>query len=624
MSIYLSRPTGVCLLLASAWGVSAHAQSQAPSMGDVFVTGNRWGQRIEHVTADTEVILRADIEKSGAASLTELLGRVAGIQATSYGQSGVYVRGAEARMTALYIDGVRVESHDGMRLGGGAPWEVVPLGAIEKIEVIKGARSSVYGSDAMGGVVQIFTRPLDKDQTKVSVSAGQFDTQQTALSLSRKINDAAELSIQAGQRRTGGFDTRPDLVHTPARESQQQQYANATLGLRVSDRQRVDAQLISSDRRERMVPYSGGIDISQQSELASGSIKWRMVWDEQNTTSVHWGQSQQRTTSDAPNLYDLANDYRTTVSSLGAQHRIQMGSAALLVHAELKEDRFTAAPNAYNAPIAAKREQQALGAGYELQMGQNRIELSGRYDDYSQFGGKFNYSVAYLHQLDKGLNLVVSQTTGFRAPTLEQTFGQYGNASLKPEESLGREIALDYRQAQQTWRASLYETHYENLISSAMSSTNCALGMFCYYNVDVARVTGASFKWSRSLGTVRVAAAYDYLQPKNQVTGKQLSLRAKDQAQISLSTLLWGVDSRIEWQGVGKKYDNAANTVELPAYSVMNLMLQKSLTSQWSTWLRLNNLTDRRYVQVGCTPGVCTYAAPGRAIYVGVEWRSKN
>ena len=113
----------------------------------------------QDVVADVSIVDREQIERSGANTTAELLARLPGLQAITHGDSSrIYIRGADARMTALYIDGVRVDSQDGLMLGGGVPWELVPLAQVDRIEVLRGAASAVYGSDAMGGVIQIFTK----------------------------------------------------------------------------------------------------------------------------------------------------------------------------------------------------------------------------------------------------------------------------------------------------------------------------------------------------------------------------------------------------------------------------------------------------------------------------------
>jgi len=134
---------------------------------EVVVTATRSPQKLSDTIADITVISREAIEASSYTSVTELLATQPGIQTVTFGANSVFIRGAEARMTSVYVDGVRVDSQDGiLRLGGGMPWELMPLDAVERIEILKGPASAVYGSDPMGGVIQIFTR-----QSKMSERA---------------------------------------------------------------------------------------------------------------------------------------------------------------------------------------------------------------------------------------------------------------------------------------------------------------------------------------------------------------------------------------------------------------------------------------------------------------------
>src|SRR5450830_1805753 len=159
MKLFLSKTQMAVLSLAAVLALPSHAQSLL-NLNEVVVTANRVEQPITEVVADVSIIERAQIERLGATSVPQLLARLPGLQAISFGDtSRIYIRGADSRMTALYLDGVRVDSQDGVNaIGGGVPWELVPVSQIERIEILLGPASAVYGSDAMGGVIQIFTR----------------------------------------------------------------------------------------------------------------------------------------------------------------------------------------------------------------------------------------------------------------------------------------------------------------------------------------------------------------------------------------------------------------------------------------------------------------------------------
>ncbi|MDP3616725.1 MAG: TonB-dependent receptor plug domain-containing protein, partial [Rhodoferax sp.] len=192
----------------------------SPTLKDVVITASRVEQASADVVADISVIDRSQIEALGASTVAQLLARLPGLQTVNFGDAGrVYIRGADSRMTALYIDGVRVDSQDGLLLGGGAPWELVPLSQIERIEVLRGPASAIYGSDAMGGVVQIFTRRGAAGSAPyVNLAIGSFNTKKISAGLSG-AQGGWDYALGLGLENSDGYNTRPDLSHTPEREA---------------------------------------------------------------------------------------------------------------------------------------------------------------------------------------------------------------------------------------------------------------------------------------------------------------------------------------------------------------------------------------------------------------------
>ena len=133
---------------------------------------------------------------------------------------------------------------------------------------------------------------------------------------------------------------------------------------------------------------------------------------------------------------------------------------------------------------------------------------------------------------------------------------------------------------------------------------------------------------SLSAGTqwfgAQLDASYDYLDARDEIRNKQLSLRAQHQARLSISKMLESMRVGAQLLAVGSRFDDAANTKELPGYAVLNVSLQKQLSSQWSWLMRINNVTDKSYQQMGCTPGQCHFAAPGRSAFTSLTWTNKD
>jgi vitamin B12 transporter len=611
------------IYLIAAFCVSASVQAQVVSSPEIFVTANRWGEVRQAVRADVHVLTREDIHRSGANSLPELLSLLPGIQSTTFGGSNVFVRGAESRMTALYIDGVRIESHDSMSMGG-APWDLLPLDMIERVEVIKGPMSALYGSDAMSGAIQIITKPSSQvDRQHVSVGIGTQGTHQATAGLRGGV-EAFTYALRIGEKHSSGYNTRPDLTHTPNREGWTDRFASASLGWKIMPDHQLELITLGTDRDQRMAPYADGIDNRKQSNLQASSLKWRGQWSDAQSSQIQWTRGRNATKSDAPNPNDSPNDYFTVTETVTAQHQILLPLGQLKGLVERKSDKFDAMPTLYDPKVTGQRSQNALGLGYEFRQGSHNFRLNTRDDKYDAFGSKNTYSAGYAWDFERDWSLIASKSTGFRAPTLEQVFGPYGSSSLKPESATSREVAIERRSATFQWRATAYESQVTNLISSSQTLNICSAGYFCYYNVGQALMQGLSLSASTQLAGAKFDASYDYLDARDEIKHKQLSLRAKNQVRLSVSKMVEGVRLGAQLQAVGRRYDDAANTKELPGYAVVNVSLQKQLTSQWSFLISINNLTDKVYQQMGCTPGQCNFAAPGRSAFTSLTWTTKD
>ncbi|MGA0991486.1 MAG: TonB-dependent receptor, partial [Burkholderiaceae bacterium] len=210
--------------LCWAWGVQAQP-AQVVQLPEVVVTATRVNTPLEDVVRDVTVLGREEIEASGASTLVELLGRLPGV--VGVGDARLYIRGAEARMTAVYVDGVRVDRQDALTPGGGAPWDVLPLDDVERIEVLRGTASSLYGSDGMGGVVLISTASEDQS-TRATLGLGSSQGRLVGLKLKRASGEI-RASLALASEQNDGYDERPDLVHSPANLPQQSSQASGAI-----------------------------------------------------------------------------------------------------------------------------------------------------------------------------------------------------------------------------------------------------------------------------------------------------------------------------------------------------------------------------------------------------------
>ncbi len=596
--------------LAVAVATPSLAQT-SPTLKEVVVTASRVEQAAADVVADISVIDRSQIEALGVSTVPQLLARLPGLQAISFGDAArIYIRGADSRMTALYVDGVRVDSQDGLMLGGGAPWELLPLSQIERIEVLRGPASAIYGSDAMGGVVQIFTRRGAAGLTPyVDLALGSLNTQKIGAGLSG-AQAGWDYALGLGWENSDGYDTRPDLQHTPQREASASKTASLRLGYRITPAQQVEAVALNSQLDSHYVPWGGGTDFSATAKLNTAALKWNAQWSDAYSTRLTL------TSSHVAKRDDVPYDYQTNLRGILLENNWRTTSGTLSAVLEQKRDEFDSQPSGYFDPaFRGERTQNALALGYGANYGQHAVQVNVRHDEDGLFGSRQTGALAYAYAFAPGWRASVSSGTAFRAPTLEQVFGPYGSAALAAETNRNTELALSYAAAGASFKSMVYRNAISNMISSSAALTSCAAGFFCYYNVGQALLQGVTFSGSRQVGHYDLRASLDLLDPTDQISGRILSLRARRVLNLGLERHLANWQLGAEIQAVGPRFDDAANSTVLPGYALLNLNANTPLSRDWQLVLRVDNAADAQYSQVG------HYATPGRTLYAGLQWR---
>ncbi|MCF8210848.1 MAG: TonB-dependent receptor [Rhodoferax sp.] len=606
--LFSGRQALLTLLVGSAF--SAYAQTQI-QLQNTVVTATRVPQDVNTVVADVSIVDRADLDAWGVSTLTEALAHLPGIQTTGFGDSGrVMVRGADARMTALYVDGVRVDSQDGLTLGGGAPWELVPVSQIERIEVLRGPASAVYGSDAMGGVVHIFTRSAKSSlQPYIHLGVGSLNQQRAVAGLGGS-QDAWSYALGLGYAHSDGYDTRPDLSHSPDREPSLQRSASARLGYQFSGNQQLELSTLANRHDSRYVPWGGGVDYTARASLGTAALKWQSRWNSAYRSAVTWSNARVAKQDDAP------NDYQTTTQGLLWENTLLAAGGTWTAVLDQRRDAFDAQATLWDPRFGGNRSQNALALGYGAALGAHTMQFNLRNDQDSIFGSHQTGAAAYAYALSAHWRATASTGSAFRAPTLEQVFGPYGSATLQPETNQSSELGVRYVAAGSSFKLVVYRNEISNMISSSASLATCSAGFFCYYNVGKASIEGITLSGRRQFQRLELYGSADFLDPRDAVSGNVLSLRARRSAVLGLDVHWAGWQWGGQWRYVGDRFDNAANTVVLDRYNVLDLSASRRLAKDWRLQVRVSNASDQSYQEVG------GYATPGRTLFAGLQWQA--
>lgn len=602
---------GVRSALAVACGVTlsvakvAGAAEQAVEA--VVVTANREPQSISKVLADVSVITRDEIERQGGGSnAVDLLRMLPGFEITRTGGpasvSNVFLRGAESRHLLVLIDGVRVDTQSG---SGGATWEAIPASQIERIEVVRGAASAIYGSDAIAGVVQIFTRTgQGPARLELGLGVGNLGlvSQDAQVSGSQ---GAWSYSLGLSAERSSGFNARSNTV-PGTRAADDDGYtsssASARMGYQFNERQKLSVSVLSQHVNGGYDPKTNSkLDDRSLHDLDAVSASWVAQWLDNWRSTATVGQSRDRYETRTSSSYLT----RTDVKNASWANQLTFGAHAVRATLEGREDRLD------NTDVAQDKDVQragALGLGYDWQGRGFAFQSSVREDHHSAFGSHLTGSLAGGYELSKQWRVRASWGTAFRAPTLYQRFSSpYGQADLRPETSRTSELGLHYQAGSTQWGVTVFDSHVNDLITFDSATSR-------YGNVSAAVLKGVEITGALSVASVRLSGSVNFDDPKNAQTDKLLPRRAHQHGKLRAETTVaqWTLGAQVLLSG--KRLDTASSPKTMGGYAVWGLDAQRQLSPQWKLILRADNLMDKFYQTA------LNYDSAPRTVFVGLRW----
>ncbi|MDN3922390.1 TonB-dependent receptor plug domain-containing protein [Roseateles violae] len=575
-------------------------------LDQVVVTASRTPQRLGDVLADLTVINREQIERQSFGTVADLLRNQGSAEMVRNGgpagTTSLFLRGADNRHTLVLLDGVRIDSQS----TGGASWQAIPLAQIERVEILKGPASAIYGSDAIGGVVQIFTRKGGDGQTKLDLGASVGNLQSYKLDASiaggsKQFDYAIGL---AGERSDGFNATTPasTFSYVPDSDGWKNHNASLRLGANLAEGQRLELVALAAHVDGQYDGDSSKPQVDDHSIQDNRALRlaWNARWSEALRTELSAGASRDRYETKAfndPAPFPYLTDTEIRNVSLFGYYQLSREQQLSL----LLERREDSLENSGLRTGKDKRDENAIGLGWLYKAERFDLQLNGRHDDDSQFGGIDTGTIAGGFKLQEGLRLYASFGNAFRAPTLYQRGSIYGPdlskpgvQALDPERGRNAEIGLRFDAQGFDISASAYRNRIEDLIVfGAAGSCNSSFG--CYENVAKARLQGVNLAAGTTLSGLRLTATVDLQSPKDEMTGKQLARRAKSFGTLRAETSLgeWHLGGTM--QASGQRWDNAANTRALAGYALFNFDVQWAVSKQLRLQLNLDNAFDREY-----------------------------
>jgi len=587
----------------------------ASSAADVIVTANRMAQPPQDVLADHVVITAEDIALSGAQTVVDLLQQQRGIEIARNGGPGttssVFMRGGNNAQNVVLVDGVRI----GSSTTGGATWATLPLSQIDHIEIVYGPLSSMYGADAMGGVIQVFTKKGPGVITPVaSVGVGSYGTRKYEAGISGSASDNVSFALNAGHENNIGFSaTKPSIGYSynPDNDGYKMDSASGRVDWKLTKDLEVGANFMQS-RMNAQFDSGPSMDdrTVQKLETVAAHIKAQIndIW----TSSLQVSQSQDKSLT----ISAYGSNINTRQNFVTLENNILLGKNVLQVIAERREEKV----DSTTAAVSGERSTDSLAASYLLKQDAHLASLSLRTDHSSVYGNNTTGSVAYGYRFAPAWRVNASYGTSFRAPTFNELYYPgYGIATNQPETAKNAEAGV-YYEVDATQLSAVY---YQNKAKDLLVSTNvCPVQQSshpygCAYNVDRATMSGFTFGALQRYADLTLRGSLDIQNPTDDTTGKQLARRAKQHGTLAAEYRIARTKVGVETIFSGKRYDDVANKNVLGGYSLLNLYGSYDLTKELSVVGRWNNALNKNYELAK------NYATAGSNVFVGLNYGFK-
>ncbi|MCK9622707.1 MAG: TonB-dependent receptor [Methylobacter sp.] len=598
-------------LLLTGFNTPLHAQETPQNLPNLVVTATRTETAKNQLAAASTVYTRKDIERLQAKTIPELLSGTPGIdmvQSGGYGKdTNVYIRGTNSDHVLVLIDGIKV----GSVTSGTTPFQFIPIDQVERVEIIRGPQSSLYGSEAIGGVIQIFTRKggqEEKPSVTLDAGGGSYDTYRASGTISGKWKNSW-YTLGSSQFGSQGFNTRQPVrgLDQPDKDGYLNTALNARLGHRFDNTAEVEASFM---RAEGKTEYDGTPNKTEFINQVVGTSASMNIVD--NWRSIlRLGQSLDENDSFAPNgaFVSQFNSTRWNVSwlnevALSDNHQLVIGSDYRLDQV----DGSTAYTenSRYDAGIFTELHSRILDDHF--------INASIRGDKNEAFGEQVTGNLGWRYNSSYGISPFASFGNAFKAPTFNQLyFPGFGNPSLKAEQSTSFEAGLAGDHDWMQWEIRGYHTNIDNLI---VTVSNPATSLFSAENVGKAQIDGIEAEIGTQLMGWNNKLSMNLLSPKNRVTNARLPRRAEKTLSYDLSRSFGQFDLGANVLAQSDRFDDALNRTKVAGYVTIDLRTAYHLNKNWMLSAKLNNLLDKQYQTIN------TYNTADRNFFLSIHYNN--
>jgi vitamin B12 transporter len=600
-----------CCLATGAILALGAENSLATDMDHILVTATRTAQSEDESLAAVTVITRQDIERLQPQSLQDLLRGLPGLTLSNSGGPGkatsLFLRGTESDHVLVLLDGIKL----GSATLGITSIQDLPVDQIERIEIVRGPRSSLYGSEAIGGVIQIFTRRGGGDfKSRFSLNLGSHATRRGSLGLSGG-GEHSWYSVDLALSDTDGFDAcRVNsgggcFTDEPDDDGYRNESASLRAGHRFENGLEVDLHALQADGENE---YDGSFvnESETRQQVLGGSL--RVMPIDRWLLTLKGGRAWDKSDNYKDGLYMTTFD--THRDTLALQGDLDLGVGRLLTLGyDYQEERVDSSTE-YTVD---DRDNHGYFIQYQREVSAQELQFSLRQDDHESFGKHTTGGIAWGYTFGVGFRLWSSYASAFKAPTFNELYYPgFGNPELQPEESSSLELGLQGGGEWGAWSLSVYQTRVDELIGFDAS--------YSPINIDQATIRGIEARIDHDIGPWRTTTSLTLLDPRNDAGGSNddnlLPRRTRQSLRIDLDRDFGVYNLGASLFAEGKRYDDLANTRKLGGFATLDLRAGYRIDNAWQLQGRCENLFDKRYETASY------YNQPERSFYLTLNYQS--
>ena len=598
---------------------------------DVFVTATRTPISKKNVIADITVISEEEIKLAGSSSLPELLQRQPGIEISNNGGQGkvstLFLRGASSTHSVILLDGIRIDS----ATAGLTAIENIPLSQIEKIEIVRGPASSLYGQDAIGGVIQIFTKKgLNGFKPYISFGYGKYNTS-IAQGGIRGGDDTTSYAINLSSQNSTGFsafepNTNPAAtanIFNLDKDGYRNKSVSASLSHKINEKLDINFQYFLSQGKNkydnRYANWDPSIDWknTQDQESLSGTVNSQLTNYWKSSLRVGLGiddyVEKQRYISGATREVD--NVYKTIQNQITWQNDLILPLGSLVLLYDKLDQKINVTDTSYSKK---DRQNDAYMIGYNLNQANHNFQANVRKDFNSVYRDATTGNIGYSYAIDSNWSIASSFGTAFRSPTFNYLYaGSNANPDLQPEKSKNIEAQLKYQSDAEFFSFVTFKNKITDFIIS-----NGTTG-YRPYNINTAEIYGATVSSSHFINHFQVKSSFTVQSPMNESADKYLPRRSNFFGTVGLNYFIQNWNLGFEATGSGNRYNDAANLFNIPGYIKTNLFADYQINKNLAMNARVDNVLGKNYTYAyegNPTTDGFRYQTPSQSFFISLRY----